>query len=1265
MKGISFHPKRPWVLASLHSGVIQLWDYRMGALIDKFEEHDGPVRSVAFHPTQPLFASGGDDTVIRVWNYKQRCCLFSLRGHFDFIRTVEFHKEQPWILSASDDNSIRIWDWQSRKQLKNGMLLGHTNYVMCATFHPEKPLIVSASLDATVRLWDISTLYEGSTSRGGRESNGFGDGMEMSYQTQVLEGHEKDVNWVAFHPSMPFIASASDDRSIRIWRISGEAQASKAWYIDTLRSHLKNVTCAVFHPKQDLLISASEDMSLRVWDVSKRTPIHSFRREHDRFWIVAAHPENALLAAGHDSGMMVFKLERERPAYVAASNSNSLFYVKDKYVRIYEFGSKHDVPSLVIKKGTYGAPKSLFYNAAENIILVHYKPASTAGNTAPSSVEAPYEIYKLPDPRDAQSGGDKGAVESRRGAAISAVFVARNRMACLERHATIVIRNLKNEVVRKFEAPHLNTECLFPAPPGFFLLKADDKICSYDMRRDKISTVTAAGVKYVSYSKDYAYCALMSKHTITLVNVKTWTVICSLHESVRVKSGVWDRTVFVYTTLNHIKYYLVSGDKGLVRTLDIPVYITAVSGNTVYCLDREVRNRVLSMDPTEYRFKEALLEGRYDDVMSLIRKNPLCGSAIISWLVDKGQVELALFFVQDVETKFELALLCGNVTTAVECAQQMNQPAAWSSLAKTAYQLGKWELVDTCLQRVQDWPALAWFYMLSGNQERLKSVQSVTMNSRDALAAFHVSCYLGDASTRLRVLENSGQLALAHLMAHTHGLTSDLARLEEKMSARSMRAEGIEDAWVSGAKTQPLDVAQPKIVCGTSWPQLRVSAGPFAALFRTMPKDASLLGEGVEEADLGGGVDVGGDWGGDLDLGDDTTGLGVGGGEGFGEEYEEELTEEEKRERALMLETQGLSVGGGDEDGGWKIDDDLDLPDMELPSGMGGTAGGAGGATAYFVAPTEGAPLTKTWTTSTHPVDHFAAGDFLGGMQVLDRTVAAMNFAPLKEAVMSIFMAHGSALITLPGVPSQLLPLPRSSSSSSSSSGGGAAGPQLFVHNTLLKDIYLKNGYAHMTAGRFADARREFLAILSHALLVVPGNKQESTELASLVSVAREYIIAINLELSRKELATSAGNEGRNAELACYFTHCQLQSIHAQLSLRSAMSICYKLKAFDTAAVMGRRLLELNPKPEIASQARKVIHMSEQAMGGSNFAMDYDSRNPFVLCASTFKPIYQGSPSVICPYCEAHYAPALTGTLCSVCQISRIGAQVPGLPKVR
>ena len=41
VKGLSFHPRRPWVIVSLHTGFIQLWDYHRGLLISSFNEHEG------------------------------------------------------------------------------------------------------------------------------------------------------------------------------------------------------------------------------------------------------------------------------------------------------------------------------------------------------------------------------------------------------------------------------------------------------------------------------------------------------------------------------------------------------------------------------------------------------------------------------------------------------------------------------------------------------------------------------------------------------------------------------------------------------------------------------------------------------------------------------------------------------------------------------------------------------------------------------------------------------------------------------------------------------------------------------------------------------------------------------------------------------------------------------------------------------------------------------------------------------------------------
>jgi coatomer protein complex subunit alpha (xenin) len=69
--------------------------------------------------------------------------------------------------------------------------------------------------------------------------------------------------------------------------------------------------------------------------------------------------------------MIVFKLERERPAYIANSN-DSLFYVKDKYVRACEFSSSRDIPVLSIRSrsGASGKIRSLSYSPQDRAIIL-------------------------------------------------------------------------------------------------------------------------------------------------------------------------------------------------------------------------------------------------------------------------------------------------------------------------------------------------------------------------------------------------------------------------------------------------------------------------------------------------------------------------------------------------------------------------------------------------------------------------------------------------------------------------------------------------------------------------------------------------------------------------------------------------------------------------------------------------------------------------------------------------------------------------------
>ena len=77
-------------------------------------------------------------------------------------------------------------------------------------------------------------------------------------------------------------------------------------------------------------------------------------------------------------------------------------------------------------------------------------------------------------------------------------------------------------------------------------------------------------------------------------------------------------------------------------------------------------------------------------------------------------------------------------------------------------------------------------------------------------------------------------------------------------------------------------------------------------------------------------------------------------------------------------------------------------------------------------------------------------------------------------------------------------------------------------------------------------------------------------------------------------------------------------------------------------------------------KARKVLAKSEQE-GRNAHKMDYDERNPFVICAGTLKPIYRGSDLVRCPYCGAAYTPDFKGKLCTTCGLSEVGLETLGL----
>ncbi|XP_063896124.1 coatomer subunit alpha [Helicoverpa armigera] len=1210
VKGISFHAKRPWVLASLHNGVIQLWDYRMCTLLEKFDEHDGPVRGICFHIQQPLFVSGGDDYKIKVWNYKQRRCLFTLLGHLDYIRTTFFHHEYPWILSASDDQTIRIWNWQSRQCIS--VLTGHNHYVMCAQFHPTEDLLVSASLDQSVRVWDFSGLRKKSVAPG---PTGLAEHLRNPQTTDlfgqadavvkhVLEGHDRGVNWAAFHPSLPLIVSAADDRQVKLWRMND----AKAWEVDTCRGHYNNVSCVLFHARHELILSNSEDKFIRVWDMTKRTCLHSFRREHERYWVLASHPTLNLFAAGHDAGMILFKLQRERPAY--AVHNNILFYIKDRQLRKLDMATNRDAPVMQIKGGGRNQPYSMSLNHAEWCVLVNWRIGDNST----------YELYAAP-----RDGADSPPSEPARGQATTAVWVARNRFAALEKNNQLVIKNLKNEVSKKISTP--TCEEIMYAGTGMLLLREPDAVQLLDVQQKRtIASVKIAKCRYAIWNADMSLVALLGKHSVTICTKKL-EQLCTVTEGARVKSGAFDdstpQPVFIYTTANHIKYCCKDGDYGIIRTLDVPVYAVKVlaseAGARVLCLDRECRPKVLNIDPTEYRFKLALVTRQYDQVLHMVRTAKLVGQSIIAYLQEKGYPEVALHFVKDARTRLSLALQCGNIDVALEAAKSLDEPAAWDKLAQAALASGNHQIVEMCYQRTKNFDKLSFLYLITGNLEKLRKMMKIAEIRKDVSAQFQGALLLGDTRETIRLLKNAGQLSLAYLTAINHKQTEEAENLKAMLEAANLPIpEPNPDAQLLRPPL-PVHNAQP------NWPLLAVSksffevAGGARAGAATSGVAAVVADEPLEAA---------GAWGDDEDV------------------LEENKIEGEEGEEIME---------DACDDGGWDVgDEDLDLPEELVPVSAD-IDGGAEG-TEYFVAPTRGTSAAQAAGKLRTAHDHIATGQFEIALRLLNEQVGIVNFEPYLETFVSMF---GRARLTF-GALASLPPL----SAHLHRNWKEASGKDLLpVVTTKLNDLVtqLQQCYQLTTAGKFTEAVERLQRIAMSVPLLQLDTKPELTEAQQLLNIAREYLLGLQMETARKAMPKNTLEEQkRTCEMAAYFTHCKLQPVHQILTLRTALNMFFKLKNYRTAASFARRLLELGPRPEVAQQARKILQACEKSLTDEHQLL-YDEHNPFNICGISYKPIYRGKPEEKCSLCGASFLPEHKGKLCPVCGVAEIGKDVIGL----
>ncbi|MEU2712783.1 WD40 repeat domain-containing protein [Streptomyces sp. NPDC007205] len=162
-------------------------------------------------------------------------------------------------------------------------LSGHTGAVYLTSFSPDGKTLATASYDRTVRLWNVA------------------DRSHPEPLGKPLTGHTSWVSSAVFSPDGHTLASAGDDGTIRLWDVTDPARPKALG--KPLAGHRGTIYLVAFSPDGRTLASAGEDHTVRLWNVSdprRPSALDALHGHSAAVRSVAFSPDGRTLAAGGD-----------------------------------------------------------------------------------------------------------------------------------------------------------------------------------------------------------------------------------------------------------------------------------------------------------------------------------------------------------------------------------------------------------------------------------------------------------------------------------------------------------------------------------------------------------------------------------------------------------------------------------------------------------------------------------------------------------------------------------------------------------------------------------------------------------------------------------------------------------------------------------------------------------------------------------------------------------------------------------------------------
>lgn len=296
--GLSISSDDLLIAASLADQSVGVWELESGAERYRLQGHEALVTDVEFSPDDLILASSSADTTVRLWDVNTGQLLHTLEKHIDYVIKLSFRADGALLASASSaigvaesdrtpqHNTIQVWDIATGENVLTIPPDG-IGYIRDVEFSPDGSIIAgttwSAALGGTARLYDSET------------------GAELLR----LYAHQDVMPDIEFAPEGPFLATASNDASVKIWDIE------RGVLMTSFVGFAERVHDIDFLPNGEYMLIGlgnagnfpdgsdnPADGAALLWDLRNRAQTQVYAQHTDLVRAVDISPDGSLVASG-------------------------------------------------------------------------------------------------------------------------------------------------------------------------------------------------------------------------------------------------------------------------------------------------------------------------------------------------------------------------------------------------------------------------------------------------------------------------------------------------------------------------------------------------------------------------------------------------------------------------------------------------------------------------------------------------------------------------------------------------------------------------------------------------------------------------------------------------------------------------------------------------------------------------------------------------------------------------------------------------------